>query len=1243
MASDLEKRVTAKIVLDDSGFNRTLKGVNAGIKESKSEFKAASEGLKTYGKNTEQLKNAQQALTRQLEQQAKKVDLYKQSLEKTSNKMKENIKERDRLKHSLESTNKAYDKVIKSQSKGLEAYRKNETALEKLNKKYSEAKKSYGENAQETKKLKEQISKLESEQKKLVASNEEEIKSYQKVKSELNSTKDAYEKKSRAVESNAKSIQSNTTQLNNANAEMVRTQGQLDHINRNISDNSNHWKTSSKRLKEHSENLDKVGGAVSDTGDKLLLMNAPLLAVGGAAVKVSSDFEAGMSEVQAISGATGEDLEKLKEKAKEMGAKTKFSASESAEALKYMAMAGWKTNDMLDGLSGIMNLAAASGENLGTTSDIVTDALTAFGLQAKDSGHFSDILASASSNANTNVSMLGESFKYCAPVCGAMGMSASDTAVALGLMANAGIKGSTAGTVLRTTLTNLAKPTDTVYSAMKKLNLSLTDSHGKVKPLSTLMEELRQKMGGLDKATQAEMAACLAGKEAMSGLLAIVNASPADYDKLTSSIKNCDGISQKMSDTMNNNLNGQWTLLKSQLEGVGIQLGQTLLPLAKKGLDIVSKWVDWFSKLSPEMQETIVKTVLFGTAAGGTLKVVGSGISTVATITSGISKLTGILGSASTAAEVATTASTGLTAAAEGVGAASGVAATGAVAAEGGIAALGTTIGAVLLPATLIVGAIAAISYGAYKLYQHMNEEATPAVDLFADKVDESTERIVHANGRVEVKTKKTVTEISENTKKAVGAYIDLDKKASNAMMDLKVNTDVLSGDAKKSLLKNFQDMSKQATGYSDEYKTKVTTNFKNVLDGTSHLTMDQKNKILKNYMVMVNGCDKLSTMQKSNMIANFRDQLNQSVGITKQQSQELQKIYKDMGDKIQSGLDKKKAEELKTINDFFVKSSVLTEQEKQDIIKKTDEGWSNKKKTIDDYEKQINDIMNKAVEEHRELNQDECNSINDIQQKMKDNAVKTLSENEVESNVILERIKANDEHITAEQASEHIKKLNEIRDNAVKAANEECDKRIAEIIRMRDESKVISADQADNLIAEANRQKNDTIKAAEETRNNSVDKISSMNSDIKSSVNTTTGDVLTNWDKLCNWWDNWHPIKKILEVFTKHTSDGKSADSNWTGTSYFKGGLTTLHERGEELYDLPRGTRIYNHEMSERMVLETAKQAAQGVISEMMKNNSSNDGNIIIPISIAGEEIDRVVTPRVSNRLAMSSRGRRG
>ena len=308
------------------------------------------------------------------------------------------------------------------------------------------------------------------------------------------------------------------------------------------------------------------------------------------------DFEAAMSQVQAISGATGSEVTKLNNKAKEMGATTKFTAEESAEAFNYMAMAGWKTNDMLNGIEGILNLASSSGEDLATTSDIVTDALTAFGLKASASGHFADVLAQASSNANTNVSMLGESFKYIAPVAGAMKYNVEDVSLALGLMANASVKGSMAGTSLKTALVNMTSPTDKMASAMKKYGISLKDNDGKMKTLKEVMDNLRESLGGLTEAEQTAAASRIFGKEAMAGMLSIINASEKDYNKLAEAVNNADGAAKNMSDTMLDNLKGSITILQSAVDGVKISFGERLSPY-------VRSLADWLTDQMPEVEQ----------------------------------------------------------------------------------------------------------------------------------------------------------------------------------------------------------------------------------------------------------------------------------------------------------------------------------------------------------------------------------------------------------------------------------------------------------------------------------------------------------------------------------------------------------------------------------------------------------------------------------------------------------------
>lgn len=387
-------------------------------------------------------------------------------------------------------------------------------------------------------------------------------------------------------------------------------------------------------------NLQSAGKSITSAGKTLTThVTVPIVGLGTAAVKTTSDFESAMSKVSAISGATGSDLDALNQKAQEMGAKTKFSATESAEAFTYMAMAGWKTEDMLQGIDGIMALAAADGLDLATTSDIVTDALTAFGLSADDSGHFADVLAAAASNANTNVSLLGESFKYAAPVAGALGYSAEDTAIALGLMANAGIKGSQGGTALRSSLSRLIKPTDDAAALMEQYGLSMTNADGSMKSLGEVMEMLRTKMGGLSEAEQAQAAATLFGQEAMSGMLAVINASDSDYEKLTSAIYGADGAAQQMADTMLDNLSGQLTLFKSALEGLAIQFGEILMPYIKQFVQWLQNLVQKLQEMTPEQKEQIVKWAAFAAAIGPVLLAVGKLVTGIGNVISVFGKL----------------------------------------------------------------------------------------------------------------------------------------------------------------------------------------------------------------------------------------------------------------------------------------------------------------------------------------------------------------------------------------------------------------------------------------------------------------------------------------------------------------------------------------------------------------------------------------------------------------------------
>lgn len=288
--------------------------------------------------------------------------------------------------------------------------------------------------------------------------------------------------------------------------------------------------------------------------------------------QVGTSFEAAMSRVEAISGATAEQLEQLTAKAKELGSTTKFTATEAAGAMNYMAMAGWDAEQMLSGIDGVLSLAAASGEDLGITSDIVTDAITAFGLEADRCSHFANILAAASANANTNVSLMGETFKYCAADAGSLGFSAEDTVTAIGLMASAGIKGSQAGTALRKLFTEMSDDLTLTSEKMGDITIKTANASGEMRPFIDIVKDLRKEFAQLNPQEQNAAAKELVGQYAQTGFKTLMNASEEAFEKLTYAIENCDGAAASMAQTMQDNLAGQVTIFQSALEGLGISV-----------------------------------------------------------------------------------------------------------------------------------------------------------------------------------------------------------------------------------------------------------------------------------------------------------------------------------------------------------------------------------------------------------------------------------------------------------------------------------------------------------------------------------------------------------------------------------------------------------------------------------------------------------------------------------------------
>lgn len=406
----------------------------------------------------------------------------------------------------------------------------------------------------------------------------------------------------------------------------------LNSVGASLAESNRQWQRAGRAITKAGKNIESVGKNMTTS------LTVPILGAGTAAVKLASDFEAGMSTVQSICGATEQELDLLSEKAKEMGAKTKYSATESTEAFTYMAQAGWKTTEMLEGIEGVMYLAGATGEDLALTSEIVTSAINAFGMTASETTVLVDALAMAANASNADVASLGESFQYVGPVAGALGYSVQDVATALGLMANNGVEASTAGTALRSWMSRMSAPTDAVQAAMDKLNISLTDSSGKMLGFEEVMKQTRAAFSNLTEAEKAQYASVLAGKQGMSGLLAVVNTADDKFMELSQSIENSNGACREMYDVANDNLQGQLTILKSTVESVAIAFGERMTPYVKTLTTYAQKLAEKINGLSDSQMDMIIKVLAVVAALGPAVMFFGKMVTVIGNVVTAVGK-----------------------------------------------------------------------------------------------------------------------------------------------------------------------------------------------------------------------------------------------------------------------------------------------------------------------------------------------------------------------------------------------------------------------------------------------------------------------------------------------------------------------------------------------------------------------------------------------------------------------------
>lgn len=1158
--------------MDNTGVEEGMKGLkrqmgvlSSEVKSNMSSFGKAEKSVQKYQTRIDGLNNKMKVQKRMYDQTKSDLNNVKSSYEKATRSIKQqeqevkglaeaHKKQDDAMRKSnqeMKKSNKELDSAKMKQSLLSSEKTKAKTKLDDLRSAERRLKESGKASTEQIKQASNATKQQREAHQKLIASHKEETANVKKltqsnkgiteenkkVKASYKQSNDAvktaekeYDKLSKTIKDYPKDLAKAEKAVNNEKASMngleksiSKAEQELKQFNKEQMIANSSFTKQADHLDQMSDKYGKISQKMRSVGRNMsMYVTTPIVGAMGYAGKLGVEFDDGMRKVQAISGATGKDLDALKAKAREMGATTKFSATDSAEAMNYMAMAGWKSKDMMSGLPGIMDLAAASGEELGSVSDIVTDGLTAFGMEAKESGRFADVLAAASANANTNVQMMGEGFKYAAPVAGALGYSIEDTSMAIGLMSNAGVKGQKAGTALRTMFTNLSKPTAAMKNKMDELGISITDSNGEMLPMRDVLDQLRDKFGGLSKDQQAATASTIFGKEAMSGALAVINASQKDYDKLSKSIDGSKGSAKKMADTMEKGLGGSLRELRSAAEELGLSIFETMQPALSSMVGGLKSTVDFLNDLPKGAKVAGVAIAGVAAAIGPVTLGVGLLLRAVQAAAGGYAQLNRRM--AENSAEAAINA--GATKANAGAITASGKSAKGSAGLFGrfgktagkatgkvnllgkgakllgnGVKFLSGPIGLAITGVTLLGGAFT-------KAYNN--------VDWFKKGIDGLLDVVKTFGGGAIEQLKNLGGWFSKTGSKIKETFFDEMKQGYKDLDD-------------DDLLKKAGDGFKKFMDKVGKASDKATDTAKVLGKGVSKET----EKALDKYVKYSEETTRILSDIKLNhgkITDDMREQLETSV--RKGGEEALKQIQKR---------NKKVSDEL---NDMLENSEAFTAQEKQDMIQKNQEASDEKIKRLEELNQEIEEVELKQFNDGKLTAQEE----KDLKAKLDERnriTTESIAKGQKEQQAILSRMNANTGAIDTQEASDAIK-------DAVKAEK----KAKKEAKKQRDDDVV----QADDLLAygEIDQKEHDKrVREIEDAYDDAIDtakgktgdirkSVRKNNKDIADEVNLSSGHVYSNSEK---WYKKTKSfIKDDWNSFWQDVGSQASGIGTWIG-----------------------------------------------------------------------------------------------
>ncbi|URZ15335.1 phage tail tape measure protein [Clostridium felsineum] len=1220
--ADQTKKINIQYILDDSGFSKSLQGINSNLKLNKSALNEANIGVKAFGESNANLTKVQKSLQDVIASSKQKVDLYAESIQKTSTKLQDNIEKRAKLKEELDMEKEKLEGAISA----------------------------YGKESEVTQNVRDKIADLTEQ----------------------------YNKADKAVETNAKSIESLNTKMNNAIADTEKYEGQLKKTNDTISKNNNVWLNSGKVLTDTSKKIITVGEGMSSVGSAVTTkFTLPFVGAVGIAVKSGADFEHQMADIRKELIASGENVDEVDSLMKEMSTDSLQwsgdfgqSTSDINAGLLTMKKDGYSGREAIDDLKISLTTARGANESLTDVINTLGGSLEAYGMKTENAAqntqnmaHIADSFAYIANHTKSSVTSLGEGISIAGQTLSQMNQPIEVTSAAIGELESNNIDASTAANALKAGFVNLVRPTDAMAGAMKQMNLQVVDSKEQMKQLPDIIDGIKKGTQGWTEEQRNNAIATLFGKESLASWNALINKGGDNLRTLSNGAKNSTGEVNRLSDSMKNTPVNQFKELEGSVKALGVSIGEDVLPtltpliqdatgavkafgslddgtkrlileigtgVAVGGLaiNVIGKTVDSAGKLlkvfgqigdyvgkkvfeksvkdnskaqddntkstasnteakgiNTEAESTNTEATTANTEAknlnteaenakGGIENTAKREAETVATKESTIAQEANTLASGKgvkateelgkTVAETAGKAGIAGEAVA-GLGEAGELGAGALAGASTATVGLGTALATVALPIAGVVAGIGALSYGAYKFVKWGTDDAIPTTDIFNNKYKE-TSQVIDDNGNAINVTTTKMLNFSKATKDNVTAYMDLEKQA--------VKTGISIAES------------------------------------------------------------------------------NNKLGITPEQLAKVKGTYDQMTGVVNNAIDKRTKDEEGKLKDLFSKSTTITGQEQQVMLQQIQTSADQRKQKTQELETQLTTIYQNASNQHRNLTTQEEQQVNNIQAQMRANAVKNLSDSSIQQKVLLERLKDDHNHITQQEAEEVIQNANKARDGAVSAANTKYNDVVANAIYERDVTHTLSSDQADKVIKEAGRQKEQSISEAEKQRSGVIDKVQKMGGEAVSQINTDTGKMTTRyqqWSKdiegilsgTISFFKN-HPIvAQIVQLGADALGAGGATKAitgkNARGTSNWQGGLTTMHEAGWEVYNLPQGTKIYNHEASEFMVKQTAQEVAKSVLAGFSGNG--NNQPIVVEMYMDKDKVGRAVASTVSNQIYRNSR----